>query len=261
VDFDVSLEATPNDADEFRVLTKISRKRTSSLYIRINLIGTQATLKVAALDAALLYMIASPCTAPAAFMTKPLSIKTSVRGRNSEGTNSNSSMTVDIPQSLAANAAAPVTLWLVEDHDAETGRTQHLLSDMGTMMNIFVAITNDNGQKELVTPPLDGHILDGVMRDCILTLGRERLENEGWKVSERRISMQEVLRASDEGRLVEVFGSNTATITAPIANIEFETRTLDCEILTTQGDLSLAERMKAWITDIQFGELPDHPWR
>ena len=43
--------------------------------------------------------------------------------------------------------------------------------------------------RELVTPPLDGTILPGVTRDCVLTLAR------GWgefEVSERQLSIGEV---------------------------------------------------------------------
>ena len=40
-------------------------------------------------------------------------------------------------------------------------------------MNFFVFWKNEQGEDELVTPPLDGTILPGVTRDSILTLCRE----------------------------------------------------------------------------------------
>ena len=76
-------------------------------------------------------------------------------------------------------------------------------------MNLFVAWTNEKGEKELVTAPLDGTILDGVTRDSILALSRERLAPEGWKTSERKITMPQVRQATEEGRLLEVFGAGT----------------------------------------------------
>jgi len=49
-------------------------------------------------------------------------------------------------------------------------------------MNLFVYWTNENGEKELVTPPLDGTILPGITRDSILNLAKSLGE---FKVSER----------------------------------------------------------------------------
>jgi branched-chain amino acid aminotransferase len=35
-------------------------------------------------------------------------------------------------------------------------------------MNLFVFWKNENGEDELITPPLDGTILPGITRDSIL---------------------------------------------------------------------------------------------
>jgi len=43
-------------------------------------------------------------------------------------------------------------------------------------MNFFVYWKNEEGEDELVTPPLDGTILPGVTRDTILTITRELKE-------------------------------------------------------------------------------------
>ena len=40
-------------------------------------------------------------------------------------------------------------------------------------MNVFVTLTNEKGEKEFVTPPLDGTILPGVTRQSVLDLARE----------------------------------------------------------------------------------------
>jgi branched-chain amino acid aminotransferase len=126
-------------------------------------------------------------------------------------------------------------------------------------MNLFVAWANENGEKELVTPPLDGTILDGVTRDSILDLARERLEPEGWKTSERKITMPQVRQAAKEGRLLEVFGAGTAAIVSPVRKIHYEGE--DIEILPAGKEAGpLAERMKAWIEGIQYGDEPNNPW-
>jgi branched-chain amino acid aminotransferase len=73
-------------------------------------------------------------------------------------------------------------------------------------MNFFMFIKNENGERELVTPNLDGTILPGVTRDSILSLTREWKE---FKVSERPIRMAEVIKAVEEKRVLEMFGAGT----------------------------------------------------
>ena len=61
---------------------------------------------------------------------------------------------------------------------------------------------------EVVTPALQGSILGGITRmSCI-----EILKSWGMNVSERRISIDELSKAYDEGRLLEAFGSGTAAV-------------------------------------------------
>lgn len=71
-------------------------------------------------------------------------------------------------------------------------------------MNFFTLLTNEKGEKELVTPPLDGTILPGITRDSMLTLARDWNE---FKVTERPITMKEFAKAADEGRVHEAFGA------------------------------------------------------
>jgi len=67
---------------------------------------------------------------------------------------------------------------------------------------------------ELVTPPLDGMILPGVTRDSVLALAREKISGlpSDLIVSERPVTMNEVKLASQNGRLVELFGSGMTII-------------------------------------------------
>ena len=50
-----------------------------------------------------------------------------------------------------------------------------------------------------MTPPLDGLILPGVTRRSLLELARSWSE---FKVSERRITMKEVIKANKENRVI-----------------------------------------------------------
>jgi len=143
-------------------------------------------------------------------------------------------------------------------HDRLFGQEDYL-TEVGTM-NLFVAWTTEDGQKELVTAPLDGTILDGVTRDSVLTLARERLTSEGWKTSERKITMPEVRKAAEEGRLHEVFGSGTAAIVSPVRTIHYEGQDLEIPLQPGKEAGPLAERMKNWIEGIQYGDEPNNPW-
>lgn len=63
----------------------------------------------------------------------------------------------------------------------------------------FFFFKNRDGEPELVTAPLtDGTILPGITRDSILTLCREWGE---FKVSERKITLHEVMEAVEEDRV------------------------------------------------------------
>jgi branched-chain amino acid aminotransferase len=59
-------------------------------------------------------------------------------------------------------------------------------------MNIFVYWKNENGEVELITPPLDGTILPGVTRNSILDLAKSLGE---FKVTEKVFKIQEVIKA------------------------------------------------------------------
>ena len=91
------------------------------------------------------------------------------------------------------------------------------LEEVGTM-NMVVVIGD-----EVVTPALDGTILGGVTRDSVLTLCREW----GLRVSERRISIDELLDAERDGRLREVFGCGTAAVITPVGELGWKERSLD----------------------------------
>merc|ERR1719223_27896 len=73
-------------------------------------------------------------------------------------------------------------LWLLHDYVTEVGT-----------MNFFVFWKNENGEDELITPPLDGTILPGVTRDSILTLCQELKE---FKVTQRPYKIHELIQAS-----------------------------------------------------------------
>ena len=85
-------------------------------------------------------------------------------------------------------------------------------------MNLFVLLKEaGTGKVELVTPPLtSGTVLPGVTRQSVLELAGEIA---GLEVRERRLTLPELLAASREGRLLEMFGSGTAAIISPVGGL------------------------------------------
>jgi branched-chain amino acid aminotransferase len=157
-----------------------------------------------------------------------------------------------VPQMRAASKGLHQNLWLFGEEE--------LLTEVGTM-NLFVAMKDkETGQNELVTAPLDGTILEGVTRDSVLALARERMAPKGWKISERYISMKELAKAEDDGRLLEVFGAGTAAIVSPVRKISWKGRLIDCGLNPSEEAGEVAIQIKEWMEGIQYGD-EDHEWR
>lgn len=232
--------------------------RGYSLYLRPTMIGTQRTLGVGPPGSALLYVIASPVGPyyPTGFKAVSLeatdyAVRAWPGGVGDKKLGANYAPCI-VPQMAAARRGFHQNLWLFGEEEYAT--------EAGTM-NFFVAWKNKaTGQKELLTAPLDGTILEGVTRDSILSLAREKLEPEGWRVIERSSTMKEIADASDEGRLIEAFGSGTAAVVSPVRAISWKGRLVDCGLKKGEEAGPIAAQMKDWIERRQYGD-DMHEWR
>ncbi|KAG9648031.1 branched-chain amino acid transaminase, partial [Aureobasidium melanogenum] len=236
----------------------IPAARGYSLYLRPTMIGTQRTLGVGPPGSALLYTIASPVGPyyPTGFKAVSLEA-TTYAVRAWPGGVGNSKLGANyapciVPQMQAASRGFHQNLWLFEEGGEEW------VTEVGTM-NLFAAIINKDGKKELMTAPLDGTILEGVTRDSILELARERLFPEDWEVNERRFSVRELAEADKEGRMLEVFGAGTAAVVSPVRNIGWRDSMINCGLEADKEAGPIAQRMKDWIEGIQYGDEA-HPW-
>ena len=87
------------------------------------------------------------------------------------------------------------------------------VEEIGTS-NAFFRI-ND----EVITAPLDsGTILPGITRNSVIQL----LKKWGVKVSERKLSIDEIFAASKDGSLQEIFASGTAAVISPIGWLNYK---------------------------------------
>jgi len=116
-------------------------------------------------------------------------------------------------------------------------------------MNIMVKIAG-----EVITPPLGGTILPGVTRDSVLTL----LKDWGAQVSERQISIDEVLAAHEAGTLEEVFGTGTAAVISPVGELAYKARRM---VINGGAIGPLTQKLYDAIVGIQYAKVPDpHAW-
>ena len=236
----------------------IPQARGYSLYLRPTLIGTQRTLGVGPPGSALLYIIASPVGPyfPTGFKAISLeatdyAVRAWPGGVGDKKLGSNYAPCI-VPQLMAAKKGLHQNLWLFGEDE--------LVTEVGTM-NLFLCLRDkETGEKEVVTAPLDGTILEGVTRLSVLDLARKRLAPMGWKVSERYLKMAEVAEACRDGRLIEVFGSGTAAIVSPVRKILYKGEMLDCGLKEGEEAGEVATLMKGWIEGIQYGEEPDNEW-
>lgn len=154
-----------------------------------------------------------------------------------------------LPQAEAGKKGYSQNLWIFGD--------DHEVTEVGTM-NLFIHWINEQGEEELLTPPLTrGDILPGITRDSILTLAREWGE---FKVSEKNVSMKKIQKAVHEGKVLEIFGSGTAAVVSPVSTIHYDGEDLRIPLTGTDGKAGkLAERVWKELTDIQYGRV-EHPW-
>lgn len=228
-----------------------------SLYIRPTAISTHPYLGVCAAEASKIFVILSPVGpyypegfAPVKLFADNSNVRAWPGGIGYTKSGGNYAPSIG-PQTDAAKKGYSQVLWLFGDDDQVT--------EVGTM-NMFTLWINEDGEKELITAPLDdGTILPGVTRDSILELTR------GWgefKVTERNFNMAELTKALDEGRVIESFGCGTAAVVSPIELIAYKGKEYQVPLSATNpgqpaGDLT--QRVWDQITEIQYGKV-EHEW-
>lgn len=222
------------------------------------MIGTQRTLGVGPPGSALLYLIASPVGPyyPTGFRAVSLAAtSTAVRawpgGVGDRKLGANYAPCI-VPQLEAAKRGYHQNLWLFGEEE--------IVTEVGTM-NFFACVREKGtGRKMLWTAPLDGTILEGVTRESVLELARERLgKEEGWVIEEKDFTMRELAEAADEGRLMEAFGTGTAAVVSPVRMINWRGRDLQCGLKDGEEAGEVAARMKEWIEEIMYGDV-EHRW-
>ncbi len=221
----------------------VPRAPQTSLYIRPTVIAMDPFLGVRASHNHRFFIILSPVGAYYKEGFAPVKIWVSkqhvraVRGGVGEAKTAGNYAASLFAAEQAQKQGYSQVLWL-------DGVAQRYIEEVGSMNIVFVI---DN---EIVTPELSGSILPGITRDSVLALAR----SWGMKVSERRVAIDEIIAAHQDGKLSEVFGTGTAAVISPVGEVRYD----DTVINIGDGTVGpVAQRMFTAITDIQYGKAED----
>lgn len=141
-----------------------------------------------------------------------------------------------LPQQQAAEKGCDQVLFLDPLHD-------NAIEELGGM-NVFL-VTADG---RIVTPELTGTILEGITRDSVLQLARDR----GLTVEERRITLDEWEAGVVDGTITEVFACGTAAVITPIGEL------LDGEkTIASTGTGEVTQAIREELLGIQTGTVQD----
>ena len=215
----------------------------TSLYVRPFIIATDPFLGVKPADQYMFIMILSPSGAYYSTGLNPVNIYVESKyvravkgGMGFAKTGGNYAASL-IGQDEAHKQNYSQVLWL-------DGVEKKYIEEVGAM-NIFFVIGD-----EVVTPELQGSILPGITRKSVV----EICKSWGLKVSERRISIQEIADAYKNGQLKEVFGTGTAAVISPVGHLKWND--LVMEINNNQiGEIS--QKLYDTMTGIQLSKISD----
>ena len=124
------------------------------------------------------------------------------------------------------------------------GVERKYIEEVGAM-NVMFKI---NG--EIVTPMLTGSVLPGITRKSSIEILREW----GYKVTERLISVDELMEAAENGSLEEAWGTGTAAVISPIGHLFYKGKD---HIVSNNQIGELTQKLYDELTGIQWGKRPD----
>ncbi len=215
----------------------------TALYIRPTMIANEEVLGVHASHKYKFFIILSPVGSyyahglqPTKILVEEELVRTAIGGTGEAkcmGNYAASLMGGEIANSKGYDQA----LWL----DAK----EHKYVEEVGSMNIFFVIGD-----EVVTPQLVGSILPGITRNSCIQV----LKKYGYKISERRISMDEIVDAYNKGELKECFGSGTAAVISPVGLITYKGK----DMVVNGGKMGeITSFLYDKITGIQSERYPD----
>jgi branched-chain amino acid aminotransferase len=215
----------------------------TSLYIRPFLFGNDENLGVHSVHHSTFAIITSPVGSyykeginPVKIMIEAEDVR-AVRGGTGEAKCGGNYAASNRAGEKAEKQGYSQVLWL-------DGVEQKYIEEVGAM-NVMFKIAG-----EIVTPMLTGSILPGITRKSCLEL----LRKEGYPVSERRISVDELASAMDNGTLEEAWGCGTAAVISPIGELCYQGK----KYTVNGGQIGpVTAHLYDTMTGIQWGRIED----
>ncbi|CDO02859.1 branched-chain-amino-acid aminotransferase 2 [Oceanobacillus picturae] len=215
----------------------------TSLYIRPFIISTEPFIGVAPSHQYKLIVILSPVGAYYKEGINPVKIAVenqyvrAVKGGTGEAKTGGNYAASLKAQELCAQKGFTQVLWL-------DGVEKKYIEEVGSM-NVFFKV---NG--EVITPELNGSILEGVTRNSVIQL----LKHWDIPVIEKKISLDELHEAYVNGTLEEAFGTGTAAVISPIGQLSWD----DKDLFINGGKTGkVAKSLYETLTGIQYGREHD----
>jgi len=223
----------------------IPRKKGQSLYIRPFVFATDEFLGVSVATNYKFLIILSPVAAyyangfaPVKIMVEDTYVRAVRGGLGAAKTPANYAASLHAGL-VAHKMGYDQVLWL-------DGVERKYIEEVGSM-NILFKI---NGEIVSPSPKIQTSILDGITRRTVNQIAKDW----GMPVSERRISIDEVIKAHEDGTLEEVFGSGTAAVISPVGVLEYKGK----EYVINGGKVGpFAQKMYDYIEGLHIGEVAD----
>lgn len=215
-----------------------------SLYLRPFMFASEAFLGVRPSRHVTYSVIASPAGAYFSGGVKPVDIwlsqeysRAGAGGTGAAKCGGNYASSLLPQQEAAAHGCAQVAFL-----DASE---QKWIEELGGMNLYFV-----QSDGSIVTPSLSGSILEGITRDSIIQLARDR----GHEVVERRVSAEEWRQGTADGTITEVFACGTAAVVTPVGSLKWP----DGQAVAGDGSAGkVTMDIRSALVDIQYGRAAD----
>ena len=215
----------------------------TSLYISPFLFGADPKLGVHSIDRSVFIIILSPVGSyykeginPVKIMIETEDVR-AVRGGTGYTKCGGNYGASNRAGEKAEQAGYSQVLWL-------DGVERKYIEEVGAM-NVMFKIGD-----EIITPALTGSILPGITRNSILQI----LRDEGANVSERLLSIDELIEALENGKLKEGWGCGTAAVVSPIGQLYYNGKTYTIN----NGNIGeTTQKLYDTLTGIQWGRIAD----
>ena len=246
----------------------VPHKAGETLYLRPTLIGTPDSLGMGVPTEAMLYCICSPVgnyyaagsgSKPVSLLATTDAVRAWPGGTGCYKLAANYAGAV-VPALEAQKRGYQQVLWLFGP--------DRQLTEVGAM-NLFCVFRHGDRYEVATAPLTDGTILPGVTRDSILSLLRDYVAGKIdindlpprhlVDVNERKVTMDDVQTAVQNGSIVEVFGAGTAACVCSVEKIGYQGKDLIIPV-ASDGMGTFMRAMLREVTGRQWGSISHPEW-